>query len=100
MTSQFLQKFMLLPIKSDYLKIKILVAILITNSKMTIIHDTMDLHENGALGRFFKIRTITAFNSESIDADPELLSLQVKPVAEFLRKSQSSYESKGGSVYH
>lgn len=59
----------------------------------------MDLDENDALANFFKIRTITAFISESINyTDPELLSLQVEPAAEFLQKLQSIYESKGYEV--
>jgi len=79
----------------------LLVAIPISNSKLRIHHYTMDLHEDGTLASSFKIRTITAFISESINyTNSERLSYQVKDVAEFLRQSQSIYESKGGSVYY
>jgi hypothetical protein len=55
----------------------------------------MDLSENDTLIDCFKIRTITAFISDSIVPNPELLSLQIEPVAKFLRETQSIYEAKG-----
>jgi hypothetical protein len=55
----------------------------------------MDLFEKDILTDCLKIRTITAFISDSIVPNPELLSLQIEPVAKFLRETQSTYEAKG-----
>jgi hypothetical protein len=60
----------------------------------------MNASENGELANYFKIRTITAFISESIDhEDPELLSSQIEDTAKFLRDAKSVYESKGKSYF-